>query len=91
MKADPAKTNAIAGKGLGLTAEEFAEQVSTVRFLSPEENVMLFQKTTPRNLYELTDKAEEIFRADGIIDRDIDAEAIVDDSVLRAYLANPSR
>lgn len=88
MKANPAKAHAIAGKGLGLTAEEFAEQAKSVRFLSPEENVALFDKTTPRNLYELTDKAEAIFRADGIIERDIDADAIIDASVIRAYLSS---
>ena len=88
LKANPVEMNAIAGKGLGLSADEFAEQAKTVRFLTPEENMMLFDRAAPHNLYELTRNAAEIFRTDDVIRGEVNADAVVDPSVMRAYISH---
>jgi NitT/TauT family transport system substrate-binding protein len=86
MKTNPEKTTSIAAKAFGITPAEFEEQIKTVRFLSADENMALFQKETPRNLYELTEQAVKIYKEDGIIEKDLDAESIVDPSVMQAYM-----
>jgi len=74
---------AIGSEAMGLTAKELEEQIGTVKFLgSIDEVKKKFDKSQKLNLYELTEKAIEIFKKDEVIKGNIKTEEIIDRSLL---------
>lgn len=82
LDTNPDEANAIMSKGFGLPAEEFSLQIKTVKFLNYSENLAKFDKSTPLNLYDLTEKAVDIFSKDGILKSPVDPEEIIDPTLL---------
>ena len=78
------EANEIAAKAMGLTTKEFEDQVETVRFLGNLDEIKKkFDKSEKFNVYELTEKAIEIFKNDGVIKGNIKAEDIIDTSIIK--------
>lgn len=84
INSNPSEANSIMARNLGLSVEDFEAQISTIKFLTYEENINKFNRGTPLNLYELTNKAVEIYSEDGILQSQVSAENIIDSSVLNS-------
>lgn len=84
INSNPSEANSIMARTMGLSLEDFEAQASTIKFLSYQENLDKFNKATPLNLYDLTDKAIEIYSEDGILQTEVSIENIIDSSVLNS-------
>ena len=82
INSNPDEANSIMAKKMGLSVEDFEAQASTIKFLSYQENLDKFSKATQLNLYDLTNKAIEIYTEDGILQTEVSTENIIDSSVL---------
>ncbi len=83
INSSPSEANSIMAKNLGLSVEDFEAQVSTIKFLTHQENLDKFSKKTSLNLYDLTDKVIEIYSEDGIIQSKPDVDKLIDASLLK--------
>lgn len=83
IKTNPDEANSIMSKAMGLSKEDFEAQASAIKFLSYEENLAKFNRNTNLNIYELTQKAVEIYREDGIIKSEIVPDKIIDAKTLK--------
>jgi NitT/TauT family transport system substrate-binding protein len=85
FKTDPAKFNALAAEGFGLTPAEYAEQVTAVKFQSLKENVSFFDPSSAHNLPALAQQAVDIYHTDGVIEKDknVDVSSLHDGSFVR--------
>ncbi len=83
IKSNPDEANSIMAKNLGLSVKDFEAQVSTIKFLTYQENLDKFSVGSQLNIYELTDTAIEIYSEDGILQSQVSANNIVDSSVLK--------
>lgn len=81
-ESNPDEANTIMAKNFGLPTEEFEVQIATVKFLDYNKNLAKFDKTTELNVYELTEKAIEIYAEDGVIESEVNAEDLIDKTVL---------
>lgn len=81
-KTSPTEANQIMANHLGLSSEDFASQVVTVKFLDYRENLAKFDTSQPLNIFELTERAVAIYTEDGILRSAIKANDIVDPSIL---------
>lgn len=84
IESNPDDSNEIMARNLGLPLEDFKAQVSTIRFLSYDENLAKFSRSSSFNIYELTEKAISIYRGDGIIQSDVNPDKIIDPTLLRS-------
>ncbi|MBS3117596.1 ABC transporter substrate-binding protein [Candidatus Woesearchaeota archaeon] len=84
INSNPSEANSIMAKNMGLSVADFEAQASTIKFLSYQENLNKFNKATSLNLYDLTDKAIEIYTEDGILQGEVSIENIIDSSVLNS-------
>ncbi|MDO8627079.1 MAG: ABC transporter substrate-binding protein [Candidatus Diapherotrites archaeon] len=82
MKSNSIEANEIMAKNLGLPVEDFAVQLETVKFLDYADNLKKFDKANALNLFELSDKAVEIYREDEVISSNPNPETFVDPSIL---------
>lgn len=83
IKTNPEEANEIMAKNLGLSVEDFEVQLATVKFLDYTENLAKFDKSSELNIYELTEKAVEIYTEDGILESEVNPEAIIDSTLLK--------
>ncbi len=75
--------NAIVAKNFNLTTEEFAPMRETVKLSDYKFNLEKFDRSKPLNVYELTERATEIYLQDGIIKDKPDVNKTVDSSLLK--------
>ena len=78
-----AEGNAIVAKNFNLTAEDFAPMKDTVMLSDLQTNLQKFDKTQPLNVYELAEKASDIYFNDGVIKTKTTGEAVTDSSLLK--------
>lgn len=74
--------NAIVAKNFKLTPEEFAPMRDTIKLSNLQTNLEKFDKEKPLNVYELAEKAGEIYFQDGVIKAKISADLVTDSSLL---------
>jgi len=79
----PTEANKTMGESIGLSAEEFAEQFALVKPLDYQANLKKFDAAQAGSVQTLTRKASEIYLRDGVITRTIDADSMVDTSILQ--------
>jgi NitT/TauT family transport system substrate-binding protein len=82
IETNPDEANEIMARNLGLPLEDFEAMVLTIKFLDYNENLAKFDKSLNLNMYELTEKAVEIYTEEGILQTEIDYEGIVDSTIL---------
>lgn len=82
IETNPNGANEIMARNLGLPVEDFEAMASTVKFLDYNENVAKFGKSLDLNIFELTEKAVEIYTEEGIIQTEIDYNNVIDSSIL---------
>lgn len=81
-RSNPEEANAIMARNLGLPVEDFEAQLNTVKFLDYKENLAKFDKSTDLNIFEVTEKAIEIYIEDGIIKSNTNSDDIIDPVLL---------
>ena len=74
--------NAIVAKNFKLTPEEFKPMRDTVKLSNLKINLEKFDKQKPLNVYELVEKAGEIYFQDGVIKTKASSDAVTDSSLL---------
>lgn len=74
--------NAIAAKNFKLTPEEFAPMRDTVKLSNLQTNLEKFDKQKPLNVFELAEKAGEIYLQDGVVKAKVNGDAVTDSSLL---------
>lgn len=74
--------NAIAAKHFNLTPEEFGVMRDTVKLSNLKANLEKFDKQKPLNVFELAEKAGEIYLKDGVIKTKATGDAVTDSSLL---------
>lgn len=85
IKSNPDEANAIMAKNLGLSVDSFKTQMATIKFLDYNENLTKFSTSTNLNIYQLTDKATEIYKTDSVIDAKvkISTDNLIDPTLLQ--------
>jgi NitT/TauT family transport system substrate-binding protein len=74
--------NAIVARNFGLTPGEFAPIRDTIKLADYAYNLEKFDKAKANNMYEIMDKAAEIYYQDGVIKTKPDVNKIIDSSLL---------
>jgi len=74
--------NAIVAKNFNLTADEFAPMKNTVMLSNLQTNLQKFDKTQPLNVYELAEKASDIYFNDGVVKTKTTGDTVTDSSLL---------
>jgi NitT/TauT family transport system substrate-binding protein len=74
--------NAIVAKNFKLTPEEFALMRDTIKLSNLQINLEKFDKQKPLNVFELAEKAGEIYFQDGVIKTKTSGAAVTDSSLL---------
>lgn len=82
IETNPDKANEIMARNLGLPKEDFEAMASTIKFLDYEDNLEKFNRLSELNIFELTEKAVEIYGEEGILQSEVDFESVVDSSIL---------
>ncbi len=80
---NPTEANRIMGESMGLTGEEFAEQVAVVKFADPKYTLDKFDSDKPGNVFELSKLASDIYLADGLISSPVNPNDVVDASLIQ--------
>ena len=74
--------NAIVAKNFKLTPEEFAPMRDTIKLSNLQINLEKFDRSKPLNVFELAEKAGEIYFQDGVIKTKANADSVTDPSLL---------
>lgn len=74
--------NAIIAKNFNLTPEEFAQMRETVKLSNLQTNLDKFNKSNKLNVYELAEKAADIYLQDGVIKAKASGDSVTDSSLL---------
>jgi len=82
-KKNPAEANSIMGASMGMTGEEFAEQVALTRLADYKYNLEKFDRSKDGSVYELSKMASDIYLADGLISSPVNPENVIDATILR--------
>lgn len=81
-KSNPTEANSIIAKNFNITLKEFEPMMATVKPLDYNGNLAKFNRANEFNLFELTGKAIDFYFADGIIQTKLEADDLVDPSLL---------
>lgn len=81
-KNNPNEGNAIVARNFNLTTEEFAPMMEVVNLSDLLTNLDKFNKSKSLNVYELAEKAAEIYSQDEVIKTKTTGDAVTDSSLL---------
>jgi len=82
-QAHPEETASIIAKHYGITPEMAKKQIKTLKWFGYKDNVQYFDKTTPYNAYTVLQNASDLWFKLGIIQKQLDAASLVDDTILK--------
>lgn len=84
MKQNPAEANEIIARHFGLSVADLEPQMATVQFLTYEQNLDRFKPQTSLNVADVTRQAIAIYKEDGVINTDLNAERIAGGDILQS-------
>ncbi len=83
IASNPDDSYAIIAHRFGISVSDVTSQLGTFKWLTYEEQMAQFDKSAPGNIYEVTNKAGDLWLKLGLIHTKVDADTVIDTNILK--------